>query len=59
LRLLAPCPSERIKIWPVGKRVGNVRNNSPDLIDPVGDTEEGPAAPSIKVLCAMAGSSAR
>ena len=54
LRLLAPCPSERVKLWPVGKRVGNVRNNSPDLIDPVPDVEQGaaldlipPAAPRV------------
>jgi putative SOS response-associated peptidase YedK len=29
--LLAPCPPEMIKTWPVQQRVGNVRNNSPDL----------------------------
>ena len=30
--LLSPCASERLKIWPVGKRVGNVRNDSPEYI---------------------------
>jgi hypothetical protein len=33
LKLLAPCASECLKIWPVGKRVGNVRNDSPDLLE--------------------------
>jgi len=31
--LLVPCPNERIKLWPVSRRVGNVRNNTPDLVD--------------------------
>ena len=31
--LLVPCPDERIKLWPVSKRIGNVRNNTPDLVD--------------------------
>jgi putative SOS response-associated peptidase YedK len=31
--LLVPCPSGRLKIWPVSKRVGNVRNNTPDLVE--------------------------
>jgi putative SOS response-associated peptidase YedK len=33
--LLRPCPSEDLAIWPVDKRVGNVRNNDPSLIEPV------------------------
>lgn len=33
--LLIPCPNERMKIWPVHKRVGNVRNHGPELILPV------------------------
>jgi putative SOS response-associated peptidase YedK len=33
--LLKPCPAEKMKLWPVGKRVGNVRNNGPELIVPV------------------------
>lgn len=32
--LLVPCPADRVKVWPVNKRVGNVRNNTPDLITP-------------------------
>jgi putative SOS response-associated peptidase YedK len=35
--LLSPCASERLKIWPVGKRVGNVRNDSPDLVELMAD----------------------
>jgi putative SOS response-associated peptidase YedK len=31
--LLAPCSNQRIKIWPVSRRVGNVRNDTPDLAD--------------------------
>ncbi|HEU0215996.1 MAG TPA: SOS response-associated peptidase [Stellaceae bacterium] len=38
--LLVPYPSEKMAIWPVSKRVGNVRNNDPSLIEPV--SEVGP-----------------
>jgi putative SOS response-associated peptidase YedK len=31
--LLVPCASEQLKIWPVGKRGGNVKNDSPDLVE--------------------------
>lgn len=33
--LLAPCPSEWLRVWKVGARVGNVRNNDPALLDEV------------------------
>ena len=33
--LLRPYPAEKMRAWPVSQRVGNVRNNSPDLIDPI------------------------
>jgi putative SOS response-associated peptidase YedK len=33
--LLRPCPPERLQIWPVSSRVGNVRNDSPDLAEPL------------------------
>ena len=33
--LLAPYPAERMTLWPVDKRVGNVKNNDPSLIEPV------------------------
>jgi putative SOS response-associated peptidase YedK len=32
--LLAPYPSEAMTCWPVGARVGNVKNNDPSLIEP-------------------------
>jgi putative SOS response-associated peptidase YedK len=41
--LLKPCPDEALKIWPVDKMVGNVRNNGPQLILPVRSKEEVPA----------------
>ncbi len=34
--LLRPFPAERMIAWPVSNRVGNVRNNDPDLLAPVG-----------------------
>jgi putative SOS response-associated peptidase YedK len=37
--LLKPYPSEQMKLWPVDKNVGNVRNNGPDLIRTVALTE--------------------
>jgi putative SOS response-associated peptidase YedK len=33
--LLSPYPSERMTCWPVSPRVGNVKNNDPELIAPV------------------------
>jgi putative SOS response-associated peptidase YedK len=33
LALLRPCPDEWLKIWPVDKRVGSVRNNGRELPD--------------------------
>lgn len=33
--LLAPYPAEKMAAWPVSKRVGNVKNNDPSLIEPV------------------------
>jgi putative SOS response-associated peptidase YedK len=33
--LLAPYPAERMTLWPVDRRVGNVKNNDPSLIEPV------------------------
>jgi putative SOS response-associated peptidase YedK len=31
LALLKPCPDDALKIWPVDKAVGNVRNQRPQL----------------------------
>jgi putative SOS response-associated peptidase YedK len=33
--LLVPCRPERVKVWPVNKRVGNVRNNGRELVEPI------------------------
>jgi putative SOS response-associated peptidase YedK len=33
--LLAPYPADRMTLWPVDKRVGNVKNNDPSLIEPI------------------------
>jgi len=34
LALLRPCPDDALKIWPVGKAVGNVKNTGPQLAMP-------------------------
>ncbi len=34
--LMRPCPDDWLEAYPVDKRVGNVRLNGPDLIDPIG-----------------------
>jgi putative SOS response-associated peptidase YedK len=33
--MLGPYPSERMAMWPVDRRVGNARNDSPDLFEPI------------------------
>lgn len=33
--LLKPYPAEKMKAWKIGKAIGNVRNNSPELVAPV------------------------
>ena len=35
LALLKPCSDDALKIWPVGKAVGNVKNTGPQLAMPV------------------------
>jgi putative SOS response-associated peptidase YedK len=30
--LLRPYPAEKMRSWPVGERVGNVRNDDPELL---------------------------
>jgi hypothetical protein len=34
-KLLGPYPAELMTLWPVDKRVGNVKNNDPSLIEPI------------------------
>ncbi len=33
--MLKPCPGAAMTFWPVGRRVGNVRNDDPDLFAPL------------------------
>jgi putative SOS response-associated peptidase YedK len=33
--LLVPCPDDVLKVWPVGKAVGNVKNTGPELTLPL------------------------
>jgi putative SOS response-associated peptidase YedK len=40
LDLLRPYPAEEMRAWPVGNEVGNVRNNAPELLDEVHDTQQ-------------------
>ena len=37
--LLRAAPEDALRFWPVDKKVGNVRNDGPDLIEPVTPTE--------------------
>jgi putative SOS response-associated peptidase YedK len=34
MAMLKPCPDDVLKIWPVGKAVGNVKNKGSDLCSP-------------------------
>ena len=38
--LLRPYPAERMQAWPVSERVGNVRNNSLELLKPAQDQKD-------------------
>jgi hypothetical protein len=31
--MLKPFPNERMSVWPIGKAVGNVKNDAPELIE--------------------------
>jgi putative SOS response-associated peptidase YedK len=37
--LLRPAPIEVLRFWQVDKKVGNVRNDGPDLIKPIAERE--------------------
>jgi len=37
--LLVACPDDRLRLWPVHRKVGNVRNDGRELAEPVGDQE--------------------
>jgi putative SOS response-associated peptidase YedK len=34
MALLRPAPDDALRVWPVDRKVGNVRNDGPDLIRP-------------------------
>jgi putative SOS response-associated peptidase YedK len=38
--MLAQFPGGEMQSWPVGKAVGNVRNQGPELIEPAGDAKD-------------------
>ena len=37
--LLRPAPEDVLRLWPVDKKVGNVRNDGPDLIEPIAERD--------------------
>jgi putative SOS response-associated peptidase YedK len=43
--LLKPCADDPLKVWPVGKQVGNIRNVGPALLLPI---KVRPCAPAAK-----------
>ena len=40
--LLKPYPAEEMKVWKVGKAVGNTRNNDASLVEPLKENEASP-----------------
>jgi putative SOS response-associated peptidase YedK len=48
--LLKPYPAERMRSWKVSNRVGNVRNNDPELLAPLPEPEAEPRAASQPTL---------
>jgi putative SOS response-associated peptidase YedK len=37
--LLRPAPKDVLRLWPVDKKVGNIRDDVPDLIEPIKEPE--------------------
>ncbi|MCT7374100.1 SOS response-associated peptidase [Chelativorans salis] len=37
--LLKSFPTEKMKIWPIGRKVGNTWNNTSDILDPIEEEE--------------------
>ena len=46
--LLRPAPAGTVRLWPVSRAVNNVRNNGPELLQPVIDA--GPETPEEAAL---------
>ena len=42
LQMLKPYPAEKMETWPVGEAARNLRNDYPELIQPVGDIGQKP-----------------
>jgi putative SOS response-associated peptidase YedK len=40
--LLRPAPEDVLRVWPVDKKVGNVKNDGPELLEPHASSEEMP-----------------
>jgi putative SOS response-associated peptidase YedK len=40
--LLRPVPEDVLRVWPVDKKVGNVRNDGPELLEPYAPLEDTP-----------------
>ena len=40
--MLHPAPNDVLRVWRVDKKVGNVRNDGPDLIKPIAKLEADP-----------------
>jgi putative SOS response-associated peptidase YedK len=45
--LLRPYPAEEMRLWKVGRAVGNTRNNDASLVEPLKETEATPTTPSL------------
>ena len=40
--LLRPAPEDVLRVWPVARKVGNVKNDGPELLEPHASSEEMP-----------------
>jgi hypothetical protein len=38
--LLRPAPEDVLRVWPVNKKVGNVKNDGPELLEPHASSEQ-------------------
>jgi putative SOS response-associated peptidase YedK len=45
--LMRPCPSDRVRLWPVSSAVNNVRNDDPSLLEPAALEPSQPAQGSM------------
>ena len=39
--MLRPFPANRMTMWAIGPKIGNVKNDTPDLLDPVPEAAAG------------------